>query len=80
MSFISAGASANRLQKMGNGVFPIALSNADQGRRLSELAVSKGAKRVAVVSVADCAYCQDLASSFSGRYAAQGFEVRKTVY
>jgi branched-chain amino acid transport system substrate-binding protein len=76
ISFISPGASVDRLKTMGRGVRAVAISNSEQGEVLASLALKKGARSVLIVMASDCAYCQDLQKSFTRTFKGKGRKIQ----
>jgi branched-chain amino acid transport system substrate-binding protein len=73
-------ASATRLSKIGAFVHQLAVVNDVQGTMLAHIAVDKlHASKILIVTVADCAYCQDLSSSFEKYFVTKGGKITDKV-
>lgn len=74
--FIAQSATAERLEEIGPFVRRACFDDAFQGRIMADFARNDlKLKRVAVISVSDCAYCQSLRASFKQRFLSLGAEV-----
>lgn len=71
--FLAPSATAERVEDIGRFVRRICFDDAFQGRIMADFAAKdQGLKKVAIVSVSDCAYCQSLRNSFRDRFITNG--------
>lgn len=61
---LSPSATADRIGELGKYVRTCVFSDSQQGKIISNVAQKFGLKRVAILSVSDCAYCQSLHHAF----------------
>ncbi len=74
--FLAPSATADRVDQLGRYVRRICFDDAFQGRLMAEFAWGdQKAKRIAIISVSDCAYCQSLRQNFRERYLSLGGRV-----
>jgi len=69
---LSPSTSADRIPLLGRYVRTCSFTDSFQGKLLAKAAVDQKAKTVAIVSVADCAYCQSLRKAFRQNFEASG--------
>jgi branched-chain amino acid transport system substrate-binding protein len=73
---ITPTATADRIEEIGHFVRRTCFNDSYQGKILGDYAwKTQKVKNVAVVSVADCAYCQSLRMAFKERFEALGGKV-----
>ncbi len=78
LSMITPTATADSLSKFEKYVHRGSFDNAYQGETLAKLVKSWNKKSKAIIiSIADCAYCQDLAKAFETQYSKLGGETLK---
>lgn len=71
--FLAPSATAERVEDIGRYVRRICFDDAFQGRIMADFAFKDLAlKKVAIVSISDCAYCQSLRVSFREKFIQNG--------
>lgn len=79
-AMLTPSASADRLGTFGSFVHQGSFNNSYQGEVLARFAVDKlHCKKAALIVVADCAYCVDLATAFIKKYQAAGGKIVKNI-
>lgn len=71
----SPSATADRIGQLGKYVRTCVFSDSQQGQILSSVAQNSQLKRVAILSVSDCAYCQSLHNAFKKDFESHGGKV-----
>jgi branched-chain amino acid transport system substrate-binding protein len=69
---LSPTATADKIDTLGPFIQRTCFSDHAQGTMLARSALKRGIKRVAVISAADCAYCQSLNAAFSDAFLKGG--------
>ena len=72
---ITPTSTADRVGQLGRYVRRTCFTDSQQGGILANFAIGKRIKTVAILSVADCAYCQSLRTSFSNQFIKAGGKV-----
>jgi branched-chain amino acid transport system substrate-binding protein len=68
--------SADRIEQLGRYIRRSCYEDSFQGKALAKYAFNKkNIKRIAIVSVSDCAYCQSLRAAFKNQFEAVGGKV-----
>ncbi len=77
LPMITPSATANRLSSFDAYIHPTCFDNSFMGSALARIAKEDlKAKRVAIVTAADCAYCQDLTQAFKSEFEKTGYTTK----
>ncbi len=76
LPMITPSATANRIGSLGQYVHQACFDNTFMGEALAHIAVGKlHAKKVALITAVDCAYCTDLAQAFETEFKKNGGDI-----